>query len=333
MGELMTQRVGYGFEPDLPGFADLTPAAAGRRLRAAGCTGVFMHGADRAWAEGLHAAGVRLYESFSVFAGADVWARFPESRPVTAEGAPAPQEEWYIPAIPTLPALRAHRLRALEAALQAAPLDGLWLDFIRWPARWERAQPRLYHSSFDPVTLRQFQADAGVALPETAATPAGAAAWILAHAAEAWFRWRCEQIATFVAEARVLLHRHRPGALLGMFVVPWTADDHDGALVRVVGQDLSLLAEHVDVFSPMVYHRLCGRDPAWVGRVTAWVRGRSGRTVWPIIEALEAAEAYPRAEFAAACREAVSASGAGVMVFKLAGVLSDPARVEAWRAL
>lgn len=333
----MTTRIAYGFQRDLPGFADLNPAQAGARLRSLGFDAVFMHGADAAWIDGLHAAGLRVYESLGVFAGEDAWAQFPDSRPIMADGKPAPREAWYAPALPTLPALRAHRLRALDDLLQAAPVDGLWLDFIRWPARWERAEPSLYDSSFDPVTLRQFQDDTGVQFPAGVAAPTDAAAWLLEHAAGAWFQWRCEQIVSFVAEARALVRRHHPGALLGVFVVPWTdadfADAHGGAIVRIVGQDLTLLAPFVDVFSPMVYHRLCRRAPTWVGQVTAWARARSGGRVWPIIETLEPGDAYPLDEFAAACRSAAEAASDALLVFKLDGMLLDPARLDVWKTL
>ncbi len=329
----MTLRITYGFRSDLLAFAGLSPEEAGERLRALGCDGVFMHEPGRAWVDGLHAAGLRVYAELSVFSGQGVWERFPGSRPITDDGTPAPREEWYEPAIPTLPELRAHRLRELETLIQSAPLDGLWLDFIRWPARWERPQPRLYHSSFDPVTLAQFQADTGVRLPAEATGPAEAARWILSHTAESWFAWRYQQIVSFVAEARARLRQHLPQAILGVFTVPWTDADFDGAFIRIIGQDPALLAPYVDIFSPMVYHRMCGRDPGWTGVVTRWVQERSHRAVWPIVEAVASAEDYPAAEFAAACRAAQDASGEGVLVFTLEGLLQDPARIEAWKSL
>ncbi|HEY65464.1 MAG TPA: hypothetical protein G4O02_12935, partial [Caldilineae bacterium] len=328
----MVQRIAYGFEPDLPGFEGMSPEEAGRRLREIGCDGVFMHHPDRAWVDGLHAARLRVYVSQGIFAGRGIWGQFPSSRPITDEGTLAPREEWYEPAIPTLPELRAYRLDELEDTARSAPIDGLWLDFIRWPARWEKAQPRLYHSSFDPITLRQFQEDTGISLPEEATQPAEAAHWILAHAAEPWFDWRCQQIVSFVAEARARLHRHLPDALLGMFTVPWTEEDFNGTFIRIVGQDPARLASHVDVFSPMVYHRLCGRDVAWIGQVSRWVHERSGRSVWPIIEAIASPDEYPASEFAATWREALNASAGTAIVFTLTGLLQDPTRVNVWEA-
>jgi len=326
----MVQRIAYGFRSDLPTFAGLSPAACGARLRDLGCDAVFMSNPDAAWSAAFHTCGLRLFVEVGLFVGEEVWEQFPGSRPIQADGTPAPREEWYEPAIPTLPTLRAQRLDAIERLAQMAPIDGVWLDFIRWPARWERPQPRLYDSSFDLLTLQQFQADRKIHLPSL--EPATASAWILEHAAAEWFDWRCSVIDSFAAEARARLRRWQPDALLGAFTVPWTDADYDGAFVRVLGQDPARLASYIDVFSPMVYHRLCGRDVAWIEEVTRWVRARSGRPTWPIVEAIAPAEEYPATELAAACQTAAQASGEAVIVFTLEGMLQDPARLTAWRS-
>ncbi|MCD6288985.1 MAG: hypothetical protein J7M34_00675 [Anaerolineae bacterium] len=324
------RRIGYHLHSGIPALADLGAEEIGERLKAAGCTGVFVHSPDPRLVDVLHVAGIEVYVSLGVFSGSGLWDRFPGSRPITTDGTPAPREEWYEPLIPTLPELRAHRLDELESLAQMARVDGLWLDAIRWPARWECPRPHLYHSSFDPVTLRQFEADAGIVLPVDPGAPAEAARWILDNVADAWFDWRCQQIVSFVAEARARLRKHLPDAILGAFTVPWTDEDFDQAFLRIVGQDPARMAPYVDVFSPMVYHRMCGRDVEWVGRVSRWVRERSGRTVWPIIEAVDSPDAYPTPEFAAACEEAARASDGTVMVFTLEGLLAVPERVDAW---
>jgi hypothetical protein len=133
---------------------------------------------------------------------------------------------------------------------------------------------------------------------------------------------------------------------LGIFTVPWTEADFDAhqratsdANVHpAVGQDLTLLASHVDVISPMVYHRMCERPPTWPGEVTTWVKARAreadGETaVWPIIEVVEATDVYPNAEFVTACRAVIEAQADALMAFTLEGLFKDPARVTAWRTL
>lgn len=329
----MTHKIVYGFAPDLPAFQQLTPTEAAAALRDTGSSGVFMHQPTPEWADALHAAGLKLYTAVGCFSGADVWERFPESRPVLADGSPAPQEDWYVPAIPTVPQLRADRLGRIEALAASLPLDGLWLDAIRWPCKWEHAEarPNVYPSSFDPLTLRRFSHDTAIALPEA---PAEAAAILLREPVSTrWYRWRCDQIADFVMDAWAILKRHRPDALLGVFTVPWAGDDFDSGLVCIVGQDPALLSPYVDVFSPMVYHRLCGRDAAWVGRTAGWLRAQTDRAVWPIIEVLDDADVYPAEAFNAACSEGLAASTGGIMAFTLEGLLRDPARVAVWKGI
>lgn len=333
--------IAYGLTDELVLQLGPDPAVVAARLRAGGVAGVFLKLAaqlsDRdsqlEIVEQLRAGGLAVFASQPVFlAQDDLWTRFPQSRPVTAAGAPAPVEEWYHPARPTDEDVRRLRLAQIEARLVHLPLDGLWLDFIRWPARWEKRTPNLYHSSFDAHTLARFAADTGIAVPGDGAP---AAAWILAHAADAWWAWRCRQIETFVADVAALRDRHRPGAQLGLFTIPWTGTSLDElpvaqANTRIVGQDPRGLSRHADVLSPMVYHRLCGRAPAWPAAVTAWLRDHidaaapdAPAAVWPVIERLADDESYPPGEYAhvaASCR----AAGSGpVIVFNLAGWLAQ----------
>lgn len=348
-------RVVYGVDEGLPSWEALDAREIGARLRDMGCDGVFLKRLERPWVDALHDAGLRVFASFGVFIDnssldpVPLWERWPESRPVTAAGTPAPQQEWYRPLLPSHPRVRAHRLVQLEALASALPLDGIWLDFIRWPGRWENPRPDIYHSSFDPITLRQFQADTGIVLPESvqAAGTVAAAEWIQAEVAEAWFAWRCQQIASFVATARAVLRRRLPHARLGLFTVPWVGTQPgalsvDQAHIRIWGQDPARLSQYADVLSPMVYHRLCGQSVAWVEDVTRQVvravegssTEKDGNTaVWPVVEAIEPPEQYTAAEFETVCQRALAPSAQGVIVFKAAGLLQDAAKVQRWRTL
>ena len=318
------QIIGYGMTAELIDQLGPEPAAAVARVRASGLDGVFLKVLDPVTVAACKDAGLAVYASQAVFLADDeLWARFPRSRPLTARGAPAPVEEWYHPALPADADFRAMRLAQVEATVARWPLDGLWLDFIRWPARWEKRTPSLYHSSFDPVTLARFAADTGVALPETGS---GVAAWILDRVADVWWNWRCRQIADFVADVAALRDRTRPEMQLGLFTIPWTGTNLDAlavaqANIRIVAQDPVLLQQHADVLSPMVYHRLCDRAADWPAAVTAHVARQVDAAVWPVIELLADDDDYAPAEFAAvlaACREAGSGP---VIVFNLAGWL------------
>jgi hypothetical protein len=331
-------RIAYGLTNHIPAFRDQTPRQIGDRLRGMGCDGVFLKHLDPAWVDGLHAAGLAVYISQPIFlATDDLWAHFPHSRPILPDGSPAPVQEWYRPALPADDDLRAYRLAQLTETLTALPVDGVWLDFIRWPARWETPSLHLYDSSFDPRTVARFFAATGRTLPENPAPPA-IARLLLHELADDWFAWRSRQIASFVAEARTVVECVRPGSLLGLFTVPWTGDaalDRTGvknAHIRITGQDPALLGPLADVLSPMVYHRLCGRDPGWTGQVMERIVAQVPCPVWPVIEALPDDPGYDCAEFAQALSSAAQAGGEGVIVFKVAGLSADPGKMKVWKA-
>lgn len=332
------QRFVYGLAADTPGLVGREPVEIGCQLRELGNDGVFLKTLQPDWVSGLRAAGLRVYASQAVFlAGDDLWSRFPDSHPLMADGQLAPVEEWYQPALPTSAELRAHRLGQLESLLTSLPLDGVWLDFIRWPARWERKRPLLYDSSFDPGTLRQFQGETGITIPVELASPSQIASWLLDRAAEAWFAWRCQQITSFVSAARQVLERICPEAMLGLFTVPWTGLESrwpgmDQAHIRIVAQDPAALSQHVDILSPMVYHRLCGRPVTWIGDVVGWNSTQADCPVWPIVEAIDPPPDYGAPEFAAAC-QAAEDEAEGLIVFKLDGLLADEEKVAVWRKI
>lgn len=325
----------YGLAPGLPALVDMGPDEIGRRLYQAGIGGVFLKHHDAVWCEALKTAGLKVYGSHTVFLDRDnLWQKIAGSRPITISGEPAPVEDWYRPLLPTSKSVRELRLAQLSDLLTDLPLDGLWLDFIRWPARWESGEPKLYHTSFDPMTLAQFQAETGIALPAICTEAAAAAEWIQANAVADWVAWRCAQIASFVDEARTVLEQHRPNALLGLFTVPWTGlplDNlsFDQAHTRIVGQDPALLGPRVDVLSPMVYHRLCGRGIDWPAQVTATLRSQVDCDVWPVIEALAEDTAFTAEEFGRVAQSASVAGTGGLIVFNLAGLLADGEKLSA----
>ena len=168
--------IGYGLTNDLPTFAGQNADEIGRRLSDAGVDGVFLKHHDRAWCEALKASGLKVYGSHTIFMDNDNrWQEIAGCRPITNSGDPAPVQDWYRPLLPTSMPVRELRLAQLSDLLADLSLDGVWLDFIRWPARWESGEPKLYHSSFDPMTLSQFQTETGIVLPATCADATAAA--------------------------------------------------------------------------------------------------------------------------------------------------------------
>lgn len=312
----------YGFSPELAPFEGKAAAEQVALLRAWGANAVFGGYQRPDFIEAAHAVGLQVYAEFGVFIHEHWWNEVPGSRPITAEGIPLPPEDWYYGVNPAHPVVRRRQLNALEAFLSQHPVDGVWLDFIRWPCHWESPAPNLPQTSFDALTLERFRADAGIAVPTE--EPVTAAEQILTHHRKEWTAWRCEQITAWVAAASDVAARIRPTAILGLFGIPWRRTDFDGAILNVIGQDYAALGAHVDVISPMVYHVMCGHPVAWIEEVTDEVHTLSNCAVWPTIQSVNEPQALPPVEYAEALETALTLpTSSGIIVFTLKGALSD----------
>ena len=306
----------YGFSPDLAPFVRLSPFEQVAWLQATGSNAIFGGYQDPAFVEAAHAAGMPVYAEFSCFVGREWWERIPGSRPLTAEGARLEAEKWYYGVNPAVTAVRVDRLAALERLLLDYAPDGVWLDFIRWPCQWGVPAPVLPRTSFDSDTLLLFRHDTGIRVPTDDPQAAGRA--LLGRYEAEWTAWRCAQITTWVAAARAVVRRVRPQAVLGLFGVPWGLAERDGAITKVIGQDYRALGQYVDIFSPMVYHRMCGEAIDWIATITEEVHALSGKPVWPIIQAVDEPATLPGEEYGRALDAALhSTASEGVMVFTL----------------
>lgn len=304
----------------------------GITLREAGIDAVFVgHGAlDRETVARCRREGARVYAEFGLFQGKKIAEARPELWPIGADGQRLKPQNWYLGLCPDQDAFRKEKLAELAEVVRKFDVDGVWLDFIRYPGHWEVRAPRLPHSCFCDRSLARFARAARLKLPE--GDTAARAAWILTEHADAWTRWKCAQIADFARDARRIVKAVRPDALLGAFVVPWRPDEHDGAIRTILGQDYARLARHIDVFSPMVYHRMVGRPADWVGEFAAYTRAATRRPAWPIVQAVDAppGERLGTEELAAALQQSLT-HGDGAIVFTLQALLESPEKLEATR--
>jgi hypothetical protein len=208
----------------------------------------------------------------------------PELWPVLENGDRRPQMEWYIGVTPTVEDYRESRLDEIERIARDHELDGICLDFIRWPLHWELelrpGQPEPLQSSFDPHTVQRFLKYAALEMPPNLDTTAQQAGWILRDHRPHWTDFKCHIITEFVRAARQRLQAHRPAAQLGAYLVP-APDDRRADLV---GQRASDLAQVTDFLAPMVYHPVLHRTPEWVARsIDDLVRVAPGK-VLPVLQ-------------------------------------------------
>lgn len=265
----------------------------------------------------------KVYLSVNTFGGSGAWKKYPDARPVKADGSllgVTTGEMEYAGVCPTHRQWRAERLSHIKKIIsQQGDIDGIWLDFIRYPGFWETKTPKIPDTCYCPRCLRKFQDDRKVRIPADLDTGA-TAAWIKKHHPYEWTDWKKEQISSFVAEVREVLNRCRRGKiLLGIFVVPWTKGERRNAISSQFGQDAFKLSEMVDVLSPMVYHRMCDRPVSWAGEMTRYYKETVPCEVWPIIEA---AGTKPE-EFRNVLRSVGEAGAKGILIFSYQGMRPD----------
>ena len=305
----------YGFSKDLGPFKRKDEEEIARMVKDWGVNAVFGGYEDPELIEALHKQGIKVYGTVGIFGGEEYWKRYPESRPINDEGRLIEKDGWYAGVTPTIEAIRQEKLARIEK-LVASDGAGIWLDALRWPGYWEVPTPRIEETSFDPITLEKFQEDTKIRVPKELLTAKEKASWVLKNYERKWRDWRCKVITDFVKEARGITR----GKTLGLFTVPWQEKDFGNALRNIIGQDYPSLGKYVDLFSPMVYHRMCGRRTEWIGEVVEYVHKESEKPVLPIIQAGNISSQ----EFEKAIRAAIGAKGSeGVIIFTIKDVLRE----------
>jgi hypothetical protein len=235
----------------------------------------------------VRASGMRFIAGLSAFSdhvdGNALLKIRPELHPIDETGRPRRQMEWYVGITPTIADYRESRARAAEAIVRDHEVDGLMLDFVRWPLHWELElrpdSPPPAASSFDPVTLADFVRWRGEPLP-AGLDGASAAAWILRDARDDWTSYRCAVITAFVEDVVRRVRVIRRDVMVGAFVVPLPP----AGLAEAVGQDVTALGQVLDLIAPMTYHAIVHRDAAWVGDTTEAIAASADCRVVPVVQ-------------------------------------------------
>ena len=143
----------------------------------------------------------------------------PDLWPVLETGERRPQMEWYVGIAPTDRGHQQEILSTIRSVAATFPIDGLFLDFVRWPLHWEielrPGHPRPPDSSFDPATLAIFEHSTGIRLPPDTVSARARADWIREKHPREWVDFKCRVVSEFVAEARAILKAARQNRRVG----------------------------------------------------------------------------------------------------------------------
>lgn len=269
--------------------------------------------------DALHRQNIKVYAEVGIFAGEEYWIKNPDSRPVNSRGQPIARQDWYCGLCPTQEWLRKEKLQAIREIAKNFDVDGIWLDFIRYPCHWEVISPVLEETCFCPTCIEKFRADTGISLPPDLIATQDKAAFILSAHSRQWYAWRCEQITGFVREAKEALAEENPGLELGLFAVPWKEGELNNAIINIIAQDIRALSSYVDIFSPMAYHKMCGRDIDWISDISRYMRDKTAKKVVPILQAGD----VPKEALAQAITKALSDNSSGVVIFDMNAIIND----------
>jgi hypothetical protein len=199
----------------------------------------------------------------------------------------------------------------LIAGVNAYKPTGIWLDYLTYAGWFEEPEPDLQESCFCPDCIADFCDATGI----DAETPAA----ILAHHQAAWTQHKCARVARYTAHYAAIIRDALPGCVIGAYMCPWTPGEFGGGLRRIFAQDYDLLAQAIDVFTPLIYAEKSGRPPIWGAE---WLRAApafvpADRRVQLILDALD----FPASLQALT---ELDHAGWGVQLFGGAQVFADP---------
>lgn len=238
--------------------------------------------------DAAHNAGLRFFAGVACFS--DHASNFrslrkrPELWPVLENGQRRQQMEWYVGMSPTDRSRQVEALEEIKSIARSYPVDGIFLDFVRWPLHWEielrPGRDKPLDSSFDAATLAMFEEATG-ALPRNLETTSALAAWIGRNRLDEWVEFKCKVVNDFVSEARNVLKEARTDAELGLYAVP----NVNGLTEPLTGQRIKDLAPLVDWIAPMLYHNILLQPPTWIASTLAPVVKIAGKKTLPVLQA------------------------------------------------
>lgn len=271
--------------------------------------------------ESAAAQGVRFGAICQIFFDADTLASRPDLIPIDQHG-DGTFVNWQKLVCPSDPAYRQYKLSIVREIAETVKPDVISLDFMRFPTTWEIIAPdtrpdAIRNYCFCDRCLTTFQQQASVTIPKTITTTPKKAEWILANHNAEWVKWKTGLITSFVAEASREVKALNPRTDVQVHVVPWTEATFNNGLLWNAAQDLTALANYVDVVSPMVYHKLIGRPTGYIRTLTAEFAAKTKKRVIPSIQMAQIVSEgdISADEFRQSLDDALQAPSSGTLIF------------------
>jgi hypothetical protein len=218
--------------------------------------------------DSMHRAGISVRASVAVFADTYAAQSWPDEVAVGGDSVPAQRpgwaEDWYYHLCPSRDRQRDRTLAFIDELTQRYPLDGIDLDFIRFP--WKPASDGVPARAFCycSACLKQFSGSTGADASQVHDPAMG----------EIWRAWRAGVITSMVESVRDIVQPR--GITLSAFLAFWGSegfgpDELTKARARF-GQDHSALSSICSELAPMLYHRFTAEPTCYISRSVRWIR-------------------------------------------------------------
>jgi len=220
-----------------------------------------------------------------------------------------------------------YRIEALKPAFRACKVTGLSLDFIRYFLYWEGTRPytnpqSLRNSCFCDDCINDFantSANIKTALDGVKANGGSTveiAAFIKKNYINQWTNYKCGKIDKTIEHFLTELRKEFPDLKSNIHAVPYTSNDHNGAIKSIVGQDFALLSKRVDQISLMTYNVMCERPAQWLNDVTYDVAGLVNGRV-PVVPTIQGnAGGITNADYEAMITNALKSPSSGIVIWQ-----------------
>jgi len=230
--------------------------------------------------------------------------------------------DWQRMVCPTNKEYRLYKLSVVKEVARKFQPDILCLDFMRYPTTWELVLPneksdQIRDFCFCDRCLSLFTQKYFLTFPDSLTETAQKATWILENHGKQWTGWKVENITRLVKSVRLAVEKIDPNIKILVNTVPWSSEQFDLVILRIAGQDIKALTPYVDYFSPMIYHKMIGKDAEFVHELTVELYETTHKQILPSVQVEASGEFqdYTPNEFEQALVYALMTPSAGAIVF------------------
>jgi uncharacterized lipoprotein YddW (UPF0748 family) len=221
---------------------------------------------------------------------------------------------------PTSEVLRERCLNSVKKLIELE-VDGIWLDSLRYSStHWANQDPNIMDTCYCDRCLALFEELIGEPIEGTNLEEKYL--HIDGSYYHEWLEFKSENVASMAREVRTLIDDSGKDIKLGFFAVPWEDREFGAGIKRIAAQDFGKLAEIVDVVSPMLYHKMVGKDVTWIKDMIEYF-WQVGKPFLPLIQTENIPTKLPPEEFKQALEFASDGSSMGVCVFFLDDLIRE----------